>query len=194
MSEERNHRLFLVFAIFNVFVMLFLLILEPVLLVLWLLLVVLGCIVFSRVRPDVWKPEAKRWTDKVTGTRNRIFAAPKHEDARVLTFVPDHELVSTQTGSRERYVVDAETFTIGRSSTCNCVIRNSLTVGKEHCRIIFRKYSQEYYVEDLRSQNGTYLGTRRLEPFTQEKLLDNSELTLGDCCFRFVKKTGSAVR
>lgn len=192
MSEERNHRLFQIFTIFNVFVMLVLLVLEPVFLVLWLLLLVLGCIVFSLVKPAVWQPEMNRLRRKWAAFKKRFFSAPGNDDARKITFVPDHELVSTQAGRQERYLVDCESYLIGRSSKCNCVLKSSPTVGKEHCRIIFRKYSQEYYVEDLRSQNGTYLGTRRLEPFTQEMLLENSELTIGDCCFRFVKKTGSA--
>lgn len=192
MSEERNHRLFQVFGIFNVFVMLSLLILEPVFLVLWVLLVVLGCIIFSRVRPDVWQPEMQRFKNRVRAVKNRFFGAPKGDDPRKTTFVPDHVLVSLNAGSQQKFLVNAETYLIGRSRNCNCRLKNAPTVSHEHCRIIFRKYSQEYYVEDLRSSNGTYLGTRRLEPFTQEMLLENSELTIGDCRFRFVKQAGSA--
>jgi len=193
-SEERNHRLFKVFFIINLFVILALLILEPVFLIMWLLFLVLGCILFSRKKPEIWRPEVQRYRNKWLLLKKRVFGDKGVEDSRKISFVPDHELISVNAGQQMRYVVDSENYLIGRAKQCNGRILSSLTVGREHCRIIFRKYSQEYYIEDLRSKNGTYLGTRRLEPFTQEMLLDNAELTIGNCCFRFVKKTGSAVK
>ena len=185
---QKMHRLVQVLVIFNVFVILALLVLEPVFAVLWLLLTILFFLFFGIARPDVRRMETERLHAVWSSFKNRLNGVVQ-EDPRKLTFVPDHQLVSLQAGG-PCYLIDRETYVIGRSTRCSCVLRQDPTVSKEHCRIIFRKYSQEYYIEDLRSQNGTYLGTRRLEPFTQEKLLDDTELTVGGCSFRFVRNQG----
>lgn len=102
------------------------------------------------------------------------------------TFHPEYELVFTRHGRVSRTPINKETLTIGRKKTCDLVIPDS-SVSKEHCRIVYRKYSHTYFIEDLSSGNGTYLGVRRLEPFTQEKLLENAEITISDRPYRFQK-------
>ena len=66
--------------------------------------------------------------------------------------------------------------------------RQASTISGEHCRITYRKHSRTYYIEDLHSLNGTYLGAKRLEPNTPEKLLDNAEISIGRIRFCFVRQ------
>lgn len=102
-------------------------------------------------------------------------------------FHPEYQLVFTRHGRTSTTVIDKETFVIGRQrKTCDLVIPED-RVTKEHCCIVYRKYSHTYFIEDLNSTNGTYLGVRRLEPFTQQKLLDNAEITIADRTYRFTR-------
>lgn len=103
-----------------------------------------------------------------------------------VNFHPNFQLVFNRHGRNNKTVIDKEVFVIGRSASCDLVIADPTVSGK-HCRIVFRKYSQSYYIEDLSSNNGTFLGVRRLEPFTQEKLLENASITVADRTYRFTR-------
>lgn len=184
MSEQKTHQMIVLWCVFNAVVILALLILMPVFAVLWLLLAVLAGMLYAIARPAVWQMEKERLGRVFKGIGRRLGGVQEKQEIKGLQY----DLVSLNGGMR--YPICQETFVIGRGSKCDCRLQDA-TISKEHCRILYRKYSREYYIEDLRSRNGTYLGTRRLEPFTQEKLLDNSELTIGECCFRFVKRQGS---
>ena len=188
MSEKKIHQLTLIFLVFALFVFAALIFLIPVLGILWLLLCILGCLIFSVVKPKIWKMETQRFKKGMRKRVGKLTDAPAQEDQRSVEFVADHELISLNEAGCPRYVIDKEVFLVGRRKGVDEMLPDAMSVGRKHCRIIFRKYSQEYYIEDLRSHNGTYIGTRRLEPFTQEKLLDNSELTLGQYRLRFVRR------
>lgn len=101
-------------------------------------------------------------------------------------FHPEYELVFTRHGRNERTLIDKEIFVIGRKRSCDFVIADP-TVSKEHCRIVYRKYSHTYCIEDLSSDNGTFMGAKRLEPFSQEKLLEDTQVTIADRVYRFAK-------
>lgn len=117
--------------------------------------------------------------------KNRVRDATKGGTEELDTsFHPEYELVFTRHGHGSRTVISKETMIIGRKKTCDLTIPDA-SISKEHCRIVYRKYSHAYFIEDLNSDNGTYLGVRRLEPFTQEKLLENAEITISDRVYRF---------
>lgn len=99
-------------------------------------------------------------------------------------FYEKYQLVNLH-NSREVYRIDQEKFLIGRSRAANMCLSANQAVSSKHCRIVYRKYSREYYIEDLNSTGGTYVGTRRLEPYKQEKLLPNAEITLAEHTYRF---------
>lgn len=183
MSKQKTHQMIVLVCIFNAFIVAALLILMPVFGVLWLLLAVLAGVIFANAKPAVWQMEKEKLSRVFKAFARKLDGVEEKPVVEALQY----DLVSLKTGDSTRYPINQETFVIGRSSKCDCRMQDK-TISKEHCRILYRKYSREYYIEDLRSRNGTYLGTRRLEPFTQEKLLDNSELTIGDCRFRFVKR------
>lgn len=131
--------------------------------------------------------EIRRMKD---GMKNKIGEATKSDIVEYdVNFHPTFQLVYTRHGRNTKTVIAKEVFVIGHSRECDFVIPER-TVSAKHCRIVYRKYSQTYYLEDLSSVNGTYLGVRRLEPFTQEKLLEGATITIADRTYQFIRING----
>ena len=186
MSSSKTHRILLVCLIFCLFTALALLFLFPVFGVLYSLCLVIFWMVFFILHPDVWQSEKGHLLNQKKRAIRRMMGEDANIDGE--HHLEDYELLCIKPTGVDHYPIKKETFLIGRSSSCDCSIPEVGTASKEHCRIIYRKYSQEFFVEDMHSSNGTYLGTRRLEPYTQEKLLENAELTIGTYSFRFVRR------
>lgn len=184
MSSKTQHRLLVFVFILCAVILAVLLFLEPVLGLLWLALVVVGCLITHGINPQLWQQEKARWQSR---RAQRQAEQDSQGDRYKTDFTPDHMLVCLSSPGHEAYLVDSDTYVLGRSPDCNLVITQSKTVGNHHCRILYRHYSHSYYLEDLRSLNGTYLGTRRLEPFKQEKLMDGMELSISQCKYQFVR-------
>lgn len=188
MTQQKVHQLLMLFLISCLVIMAALLFLEPILGVLWGLFIALFCVIFAIAKPDVWRAEKEIWAGK--GRKIKSMLTGGAEETNDYTPVV-YELAVIRPSGGGRYPVDRKNYLIGRGSGCSCRLSRSDTIGREHCRIVYREHSREYYIEDLRSKNGTYLGTRRLEPNTQEKLLENAEIFIGDYCLRFERKRGS---
>lgn len=188
MDEHKIHQLFLIALIFNVLCIAVLGVLEPLFGIFWLLLFLLVCLVIKITRPDLWEIEARRVRGKIGSIKHRMNAVPQDESVRDLSNRPAFKLVSDKAKDGIHANIDKDVFLIGRSNAADCQIHGYDTVGRQHCRIVYRKYSQEYYIEDLRSSNGTYLGTHKLEPFTQHKLSEGVDINIGGCHLRFVKQ------
>jgi pSer/pThr/pTyr-binding forkhead associated (FHA) protein len=69
---------------------------------------------------------------------------------------------------------------IGRDPNCDVVIGYE-RASRRHTRITFD--GQNYYVTDLNSTNGTYLGRNRLAPDTPELWTPNVPIRIGDLYF-----------
>ncbi len=167
MPEKTRHRLILCVLSFCLLITVVLGYFELSFALLWAAFVLLVCLVIRLIKPEIWGPVRPK--------------TPPSSD------IPDHILIRVDGENEESHWVDNVEYVIGRGEDCNLTLSGDATVGRKHCRILYRQYSREYYIEDLRSKNGTYLGTRRLEPFKQEKLLDNAEITIGYRCYRFVR-------
>ncbi|MCS6970135.1 MAG: FHA domain-containing protein [Planctomycetota bacterium] len=59
----------------------------------------------------------------------------------------------------QRVAIDKESVIIGRSSSCDVSVRHS-SVSRQHCRL-YRK-DEAWWVEDLGSHNGTFVGKNRV--------------------------------
>ncbi len=188
MSAEQFHRVMIAAVLLNLFVVVFLFLLEPVVAVFWILLSVLILIVQKRKHPALFQAEKERLTAPFRRMKEKIWGVPEDPDKRKIDFVHEYELVLKRSTGDRHYLITKEDFLVGRATQCDARIDGDKAIGREHCRILFRKYSQEYYIEDLRSRSGTYLGTKRLEPFTQEKLPPNTELTIGNSRLHFQKR------
>ena len=69
-------------------------------------------------------------------------------------------------------------LTIGRDPACDCVIEDS-TVSAQHARLVFRQ--GQWWVEDLRSTNGTYLNSEIV--LTPLVVTNSDQLRCGQAVF-----------
>ncbi|MFA5101461.1 MAG: FHA domain-containing protein, partial [Candidatus Omnitrophota bacterium] len=76
-------------------------------------------------------------------------------------------------------------ITVGRSHECHwCIPSEDSSVGRKHLRIFRRKHS--IYLEDLGSQNGSFINKRRIEGVI--KLRAGQRINLGKCAILVEKK------
>ena len=178
---------------FMIFGFLLLCVLQFVFALLWALLCALVIAMLARrnhpmyrVEKEIWDARVKKFKD----ARARKKREADQENRYQNEFVPDRMLVGIGDHAGKKYFIDKEIFVIGTKKSCQCVLgdRQASTISGEHCRITYRKHSRTYYIEDLHSLNGTYLGAKRLEPNTPEKLLDNAEISIGHIRFCFVRQ------
>lgn len=193
MSDKTRHQINVVLMCFMVFVFLILCVLQFVFALLWALLCALVIAMLARrnhpmyrVEKEIWDARVKKFKD----ARARKKREADQENRYQNEFVPDRMLVGIGDHAGKKYFIDKEIFVIGTKKSCQCVLgdRQASTISGEHCRITYRKHSRTYYIEDLHSLNGTYLGAKRLEPNTPEKLLDNAEISIGHIRFCFVRQ------
>ena len=193
MSDKTRHQINVVLMCFMIFVFLLLCVLQFVFALLWALLCALVIAMLARrnhpmyrVEKEIWDARVKKFKD----ARARKKRDADQENRYQNEFVPDRMLVGIGDHAGKKYFIDKEIFVIGTKKSCQCVLgdRQASTISGEHCRITYRKHSRTYYIEDLHSLNGTYLGAKRLEPNTPEKLLDNAEISIGRIRFCFVRQ------
>jgi pSer/pThr/pTyr-binding forkhead associated (FHA) protein len=103
------------------------------------------------------------------------------------SFMPTHYLVSSSLDPPICRLVDKESFVVGRDAGCDLRIAGDGSVSGQHCRITYGAHSRQYYVEDLRSSLGTFVGTKRLEANAPEKLMDEAEIFISSLRFTFTR-------
>ena len=193
MSDKKLHQINLCLIGFMVFMFLLLCLLHFVFALLWALLCALVISVLARRNSPLYRVEKEIWdarVKKIKDARAKKKREYDQENRYQNEFVPDRMLVGIGDHAGKKYFIDKEIFVIGTKKSCQCVLgnRQASTISGEHCRIVYRKHSRTYYIEDLHSLNGTYLGAKRLEPNTPEKLLDNAEISIGHIRFCFVRQ------
>lgn len=82
----------------------------------------------------------------------------------------------------ESYSIKESAY-IGRSSKCQVYIADPF-LSKTHARIFLR--DGNFYIEDLKSTNGSYLNGRKL-PDHPIRIKDSDKLSFGDISFIFVE-------
>lgn len=194
MSDKTAHALLLCIYLFCALVFAALFFFFPMGGVLWLLVVVLSTLIHAFFKPDVWRREGarvRRFQERLRSRLGKISEPIPNADVYDTDFRPDHALVCLTPGSRIVHPltqIDPEGgYIIGRSFPDFAELADNTNVSREHCKITYRRHSHEYYVEDLRSDNGTYVNTKRLEPYSPEKLLDGAVLSICGVKYRFEK-------
>ena len=84
----------------------------------------------------------------------------------------------------ESYSIKESAY-IGRSSKCQVYIADPF-LSKTHARIFLR--DGNFYIEDLKSTNGSYLNGRKL-PAHPIRIKDSDKLSFGNISFIFVTNT-----
>lgn len=75
-----------------------------------------------------------------------------------------------------RNELSTETWIIGSGAECDLVVPQAMVSG-QHCRLT--RQGNEYWIEDLRSTNGTYVTGQRLGAGVQTPLQQGARVTLG---------------
>lgn len=93
--------------------------------------------------------------------------------------IPPLTLVVTNTLEDQRQTFNLPEILIGRSPTCNYTIQNE-TVSSNHARLSF--HHDQWWAEDLRSTNGTFLNEERVN--TPTVMINGDELRCGQVVIR----------
>ena len=78
------------------------------------------------------------------------------------------------------YSLDRDTMTLGRHPNCDIVLEVG-AVSREHARVI--KVEDKFFLEDLKSRNGTFLNNEKLEG--RRKLNERDQIKICDLVFVF---------
>lgn len=78
-----------------------------------------------------------------------------------------------------------DNFIIGKNaSIVDGVVSFNKMISRVHCKII--KNSEQYYVEDMQSSNGTYINHIKLQPHQLYKIKEGDIIRLANMDFRVV--------
>ena len=77
--------------------------------------------------------------------------------------------------------VTENVITLGRGARCHLALRLDPLISTTHARIVREGHS--YYLEDLGSRNGTYIGEQRIE--ARALIAPGSLFVVGSTCLEF---------
>ena len=83
---------------------------------------------------------------------------------------------------QQKFLLEENVTTIGRDPS-NIIVLNDSKVSREHCRII--KENDRYWIDDLRSSNGTYLYENLIT--SKHELHEGDRIRVGRTLFLFTK-------
>lgn len=187
MDEKTLRSVIRLVVVFLLLISIILIVLSPVLGILFLVILgLIGTVLWITV-PEFHNILLRSFIEK-----KEIIESRKEKRKKVgtqpldISFNAEYRMISRRENGKA-YLIDSEMFLIGRSSSCSLKMTANPAASNEHCRIVYRKFSHEYYIEDLHSESGTYVGAKRLQPYTQEKLLPDSEITIAGWTYDFVR-------
>ncbi len=90
--------------------------------------------------------------------------------------------------SGEVHEVGKNGYDIGRKEDCDLVILDS-SVSRHHCRITYRPETNHYYIEDLGSTYGTFVGVHRLPKNTKTLLKSGDMIAVNETKYIFRSQT-----
>src|SRR5439155_24594748 len=76
--------------------------------------------------------------------------------------------------------LEGDRIVLGRNQDCNVVL-NVPAVSREHA--VIRRINEKYYIEDMKSRNGTFVNSK--EVTTRTLLKDNDQIKICDNLLRF---------
>lgn len=187
MMDKTQIKIFFLITVFLLLAGVLICIFAPVIGVLYyVILILVTTILWSRKDGKVHRIMDLSIGGFFRGTRRKISRMNESGvEAYDNSFNVEYELVYSWNGTETHVPITKEEFSIGRSPTCDLVISGDQSVSRNHCRILYRRYSHEYYIEDQHSTMGTYLETKRLEPITQMKLMENSVILIAGKEYQF---------
>ena len=86
---------------------------------------------------------------------------------------------------RVEIVVDKPEFVIGKKqSVVDGVVSFNKLISRVHCKIVLKQ--QQYYIEDLKSANGTYVNNVRLQPNVPTRIKHGDIVRMANSNFQVV--------
>lgn len=136
-----------------------------------LLLAMAICFILKRSWWEAVKPKRKKKEDPEK--RNR-----KQKDVVMV-------LEDCETG--ETHPIRKSPFVIGRQEGSDLKVTDA-SVSRTHCQILFSKETNHYYIEDLNSTFGTFVGVRQLPKKTKTLLKNGDMIGVSDIKFIFKRE------
>ena len=106
------------------------------------------------------------------------FTTTKEEGTQILTDIPFQDAYLEI--DKEKFRIDDDTIIIGRSKTCDISLSYSEISG-QHAKVTCK--DGKYYIQDLKSKNGTFLNNKRVQ--RRMRLKDGMQVVLGNHAFIF---------
>ncbi len=105
---------------------------------------------------------------------------------------PQVRLAIVRNGQQTEFVTHDSSITLGRLKDRATVVIQDPLVSSEHARI--RRDGAQFFIEDLKSKNGTQLNGEPLAPETPRVLKSNDRIDIGDTVVTFVIDTADRRR
>lgn len=113
-----------------------------------------------------------------------VFDLPRAEDLKFLSADTQRMQVEVLGGPMDgrRRPIESPIFAIGRGETNDLALSLDLTISTDHARII--EENGRYWLEDLDSRNGTYIGDQRIHALMP--LTPGTLFFVGRTCLEFM--------
>ena len=98
---------------------------------------------------------------------------------RFVSVMPPCLVIAQGPEKGESFPIEAESAKVGRDPSCNIVLTDA-QVSRQHLRVFSR--GKEWFLEDLRSSNGTLLNGRQIQV---ERLLEGDIIIMGETMMGF---------
>lgn len=108
--------------------------------------------------------------------------SPAQADYRV-ALISEYQPGSAKEDLGTRAFILVDEFLIGRDRFVCDMVLEDLSISRRHARIL--RYGQNFYIEDLGSDNSTYVDGNRLNKFQEFLLEDHCKLKFADLTFFF---------
>lgn len=141
--------------------------------------------------PQQWNNlEGQQWNDPAgtsyqgvdNGDEATTLLDDKGEDTSLLTSGKTGVLISQKTN--EKYYITMPKTIIGKErKRVDICVANDPTISRQHCSIVMQNGA--FYLTDLESSNGTYIGGKKLVPNQMVTLHDGDRFTISDQTFIF---------
>ena len=101
--------------------------------------------------------------------------------------MPAKLIITNGPSQGQEIILDTDNTILGRHPECTFILQDT-RISAKHCRIFHS--DQQYFVEDLKSRNGTSINHRMISAV--QSLNNNDLLILGDTCLRFQQDIGNS--
>ena len=149
---------------------------QPLVMLAFLFLMVLGLGVLKKFRPQFFAVLRKPAKQSVS------MPGPERTPAKP-AYTPNLILVAGNLSSVDQILIDRPLFTLGRDPACNFSVPDAADISRFHASIRYDEKTAASYITDTNSNNGTYVNGDRLTPEKPRRLRNGDYIQLGTLRF-----------